>query len=91
MPKIPDCNRCLFYSHNPHLICSVHPSGVESDNCIDFRENISAEVEEQWQPEGVSYYNGELILQPFPLTIEQQLEILDTHPMFIGFCPQFCL
>jgi len=37
--KIPDCdalraavgNRCLLYAHDPHLICAVHPDGVNSD------------------------------------------------------------
>ena len=44
---------------------------------------------EQWEPEGASYYNGELILQPRQLwTREEQMELLDTHPMFTGRCPQ---
>ncbi|MEH2405323.1 hypothetical protein [Nostoc sp.] len=45
--------------------------------------------QEQWQPEGASYYNGELILQPQQgRTQQQQLELLDTHPLFTGKCPQ---
>ena len=45
--------------------------------------------EELWEPEGTSYYNGELILQPRQgWTLEQQLELLDTHPLFTGQCPQ---
>jgi len=44
--------------------------------------------EEQWEPVGASYYNGELIVQPRQRwTREQQLELLDTHPMFTGKCP----
>ncbi len=43
----------------------------------------------QWEPEGASYYNGELIVQPRQRwTREQQMELLDTHPMFTGRCPQ---
>jgi hypothetical protein len=42
-----------------------------------------------WEPEGATYYNGELILQPQQRwTPEQQLELLDTHPLFTGRCPQ---
>ncbi|MEH2447956.1 MAG: hypothetical protein V7K18_19930 [Nostoc sp.] len=38
---------------------------------------------------GYSYYNGELILQPQQgRTQQQQLELLDTHPLFTGKCPQ---
>jgi len=62
--KIPECDRCLLYSHNPHIICAVHPDGV-------------------------TYYNGELILQPRQRwTLEEQLELLDWHPLFTGKCPQ---
>lgn len=45
MPKIPDGDRCSLYAHNPHLVCAVHPDGVDSDKpdgmaslrCLDFR------------------------------------------------------
>ena len=89
MPKIHQCDRCLLYSHNPHLVCVVHPAGPQEDSCLDFRENPNAEPVELWEPEGASYYNGELILQPQQrLTQQQQLELLDTYPMFTGKCPQ---
>ncbi|BAY72863.1 hypothetical protein NIES23_56910 (plasmid) [Trichormus variabilis NIES-23] len=51
-----------MYSHDPHLVCAVHPSGVEGNICIDFRPNTNTQAEELWQPEGATYYNGELIL-----------------------------
>jgi len=45
--------------------------------------------EELWEPKGASYYNGELILQPQQRwTPEEQMELLDWHPMFTGKCPQ---
>lgn len=87
--KIPDCDRCLLYANNPHLICAVHPRGPNSDSCLDFRENPCAEsAEQQWEPEGASYYNGELIIQPQSRSPEEQLWLLDHHPMFSGTCPQ---
>jgi len=64
MPKLPECDRCFLYAHNPHLICAVHPTGPNTDTCPDFLENPDAEPDELWEPEGASYYNGELILQP---------------------------
>ncbi|MBD1838900.1 hypothetical protein NDI44_26950 [Trichocoleus sp. DQ-A3] len=89
MSKIPECDRCLLYSHDPDLVCAIHPSGVESDRCLDFRENPNAEPEELWQPEGATYYNGELMKQPKQRwTLKEQLELLDCHPMFTGRCPQ---
>lgn len=88
MNKIPDCDRCQLYAHNPHLVCAVHPSGVSGDRCLDFRLNPNAEPEENWEPEGASYYNGELILHCPRLTREQQLELLDSHPLFTGVCPR---
>lgn len=126
MPKLPECDRCLFCAHDYHIVCAVHPMGVEEDSCLDFRPNPELEGKrfrdilgvrrsrseppaasrqrddepysnpheedsdrEQWQPEGASYYNGELILQPQQYwTQEEQLELLDRYPMFTGKCPQ---
>jgi rubrerythrin len=46
-------------------------------------------MEKFWSPEGYSWYGGELISNKrSPLTPEEQLEILDTHPFFTGVCPQ---
>jgi hypothetical protein len=52
MPKIPECDRCLLYSHNPHLVCAVHPGGVDGNSCLDFREDPNAQAVELWEPEG---------------------------------------
>ncbi len=88
MPKILECDRCLLYSHNPHFVCAVHPDGVDG-GCLDFREDPNAEPAELWEPEGATYYNGELIVQlQQHWTREQQLELIDWHPMFTGRCPQ---
>lgn len=64
IPKIPQCDHCLLNSHNPHIVCVVHPAGPQGDSCLDFREDPNAEPLELWEPEGATYYNGELILQP---------------------------
>ena len=89
MPKISLCDRCSLYAHNPHLVCAVHPSGVEGDRCLDFRLDPNFKAEEQWAPEGYSWYDGELIPnRPSRYTAEEQLEILDNHPFFTGVCPQ---
>lgn len=89
MPKIPDCDRCLLNAHNPYLVCAIHPFGPDDNSCLDFRPATNAEPEELWEPEGASYYSGELILQPRQRwTREEQLELLDYHPLFTGKCPQ---
>ena len=89
MPKIDLCTRCFLYAHNPHLVCAVHPEGVNTDSCIDFRPDTNAEREEQWSPQGYSWYGDELIAnRPSRYTSEEQLEMLDNHPMFTGFCPR---
>ncbi|MCW6050122.1 hypothetical protein K4039_08510 [Lyngbya sp. CCAP 1446/10] len=89
MPKLPQCDRCLLYARNPHLICAVHPTGPTADTCLDFREDPNTAPDELWEPEGVSYYNGELIPQPrLRWTAAEQLELLDAHPLFTGRCPQ---
>ena len=97
MPKIPECDalcagfahRCTLYSHNPHLVCAVHPDGVNSDRCLDFRLDPNIKEDKQWSPFGYSWYGDELISnRPSRYTQEEQLEILDTHPIFTGVCPQ---
>lgn len=120
MPKIPDCERCLYYTNNHHLLCAAHPYGPEGDTCIDFSPNPELEGkrftdflgllqrnlehndsseffsnpfdlepdQELWEPEGASYYAGELILHPkVRWTREEQLELLETHPMWTRRCP----
>jgi hypothetical protein len=87
---LPICDRCLNNSHNPHLRCAIHPLGVATtlEQCLDFEFNLAAVDEEQWEPEGASFYGDELIITPEQRwTREQQLELLDWHPLFTGRCP----
>ena len=91
MGKIHLCDTCQFYSHDPHLVCAVHPYGVHSNDCIDYRrrEDLIEEDEEQWCPTGYYWYDGELIpIEPQRLTNDERLQILDTHPLFTGVCPE---
>ena len=91
--KIPQCDYCVFYSHNPHIICPVHPYGVYTNYCIDFRQDPNKEeiLEEVWSPDGyiLNYYDGELVVtKPSPYTKEELLDLIDYHPIFTGVCPQ---
>jgi hypothetical protein len=98
MNKLPECGRCLLYARSPYIVCAVHPTGVDGENCLDFREKPNVESEKLWEPEGASYiddelvlersyYNGEEIWQPQRLlTLEQQWHTLETHPFFTGCC-----
>jgi hypothetical protein len=69
MPKIPDCDalcagfahRCTLYAHNPHLVCAVHPDGIDTESCLDFRPDPNIEEDKQWSPFGYSWYGDELI------------------------------
>lgn len=117
MPKIPQCDHCLLYAHEPFIVCAVHPIGSTGNTCFDFRPNPELEgkrfvnflgleshqqnnetfnnpfdlepEEKLWEPEGATYYAGELIVQPKQYwTREEQLDLLDTHPMFTGRCPR---
>ncbi|MBD1848982.1 hypothetical protein H6F87_02970 [Cyanobacteria bacterium FACHB-502] len=33
----PQCQTCEFYTHNVHLRCTLHPLGLESEECCDFK------------------------------------------------------
>jgi hypothetical protein len=88
MPKIPQCDRCLLYSHDPHLICAVHPDGIDTESCLDFRPDPNIEEQQQWSPFGYSWYGDELIRDRSRYSQEEQIEILGNHPFFTGVCPQ---
>lgn len=76
------------------------PDDPEGKECHHFAPDPDAKIEELWEPQGVryiddelvierTYYNGEEIIQPpQQWSREQQLELIDTHPMFTGKCPQ---
>lgn len=66
MPKIPECDRCLLNTHNPYIVCAVHPFGVDDDSCLDFRPDAKVEPEELWSPEGTEFINGELKIKREP-------------------------
>ena len=77
-------NRCSLYAHNPQLVCAVHPMGVDTNRCIDFRPDPNTEIQEQWSPEGYSWYGEELIVnRPSRYSQEEQTEILNNHPFFM--------
>jgi hypothetical protein len=38
--QLGECDRCQFYSGNPHLLCAVHPQGPPAKSCPDFRLNL---------------------------------------------------
>lgn len=43
--KHAQCDRCQFYSRDPHLLCAVHPHGPSAEHCPDFEldPNLSLE------------------------------------------------
>lgn len=89
MPKIPDCDRCSLYARNPHLICAVHPDGIDTEFCLDFRPNPNIKEDKQWSPFGYSWYGDQLISnRTSRYSQSEQMEILDNHPFFTGVCPQ---
>ncbi|MBD1889484.1 hypothetical protein [Coleofasciculus sp. FACHB-SPT9] len=97
MPKIPECDRCQLNPRIPSIVCAVHPTGPDSDRCLDFRP--AAEPPELWAPPGTRFVDNELVLEqptydgePVPVprqrfTPEEKLELLDYHPLFTGRCP----
>ena len=100
--KLPECERCRFNPGSPYLCCGIHPTGVQSDRCPDFREDTTAADQHQqfmalewvaggdkglWEPDGASYYGNELVITTEQRwTREQKLALLDWHPMFTGRC-----
>jgi hypothetical protein len=95
MAKLDCCQYCEFYAHSLYMVCAEHPAGVVEDSCPDFAldleipdDDATAWYGEPWQPEGASYYGGELVLDRSGVrSLDEQLYLLDTHPLFTGRCP----
>lgn len=92
-PTGPTGDTCLDFRVNPELegkrfidflgLGSYQQDNEPFSNPFDLEPNG-----ELWEPKGSSYYAGELILQPQEhWTREEQLDLLDTHPLFPGRCP----
>lgn len=88
--RIPQCDRCLNNTRDPHILCTIHPLGtpVGMKSCPDYEADLTLPPGEWWEPEGASYYGNELVVTPVQrLTLQQKLELLDWHPIFTGRCP----
>jgi len=84
------CDRCRNNTRNPHLRCTIHPTGMPEDQkrCPDFEPDPNGPPSEWWEPVGASFYGDELIITPTQRwTRAQQLALLDWHPLFTGRCP----
>jgi len=92
-PYGPEGDSCLDFRPDPELegkrFIDFLGLGEQRDDEL-YNNPCDLDSDGQlWEPEGVSYYNGELILQSQPRwTQEEQLELLDMHPLFTGKCPQ---
>lgn len=97
-PAGPTGDTCLDFRLNPDLEgrkfvdflgLQRRQNREEITNDEPFSNPLDLEPDEDlWEPEGVSYYAGELILQPQQRwTQEEQLTLVDTHPLFTGKCP----
>lgn len=65
------------------MVCGVNPCGPDGDECPDFDA-----IAPRGEPLEGGYYAGDWIPQlPTRITVEQQLALLDWHPMFTGRCP----
>lgn len=95
-PAGPSSDNCSDFQPDPDLknirfqdFLGLHrqpPENTDADEAYSNPYSPNPD-EDQWEPDGASYYNGELILQPKQMTREEQLWLLDNHPLFTGVCP----
>jgi len=94
-PSGPHSRNCIDFRPDPDLEGKrfVDFLGLEYQQRDNEPYSNSYDLEpnrELWEPAGASYYNGELVIQPQQRwTTEEQLELLDWHPMFTGKCPRY--
>lgn len=99
MAKIPECELCRFYVHSAYMVCVMHPEGPDTIICHHYAFEPCAVQKDEPNPlswhtdDGRSAwqatYLGEPIAQPQrSLGMDEQLALLDTHPIFTGQCPE---
>ncbi|MBR8840825.1 MAG: hypothetical protein DSM106950_44385 [Stigonema ocellatum SAG 48.90 = DSM 106950] len=44
MLRVPECDRCQFYAHDPHIVCALHPADPGGSTCLDFRSDLDLEA-----------------------------------------------
>lgn len=107
-PNGPEANVCPDFIADPalegkHFVDFLGlQQQTEENNKLSHIEAFNAEYsDQQWQPEGVffvngelvineerSFYNGQEIVQPEQhWTQEEMLQLIDEHPIFTGRCP----
>lgn len=96
-PDGSDADTCPDFSPNPELegkrfvdfVSLLQQSRENFTSSESFSNPFDLKPDQDlWEPEGVTYYAGELILQPQQRwTPQEQLDLLDTHPLFTGRCP----
>lgn len=92
-PSGPINDTCLDFRPDPQIEGKrfVDFLGLESQQQSNeiFSNPFDLELSEKmWEPNCASYYAGELILQPQERwTRQEQLDLLDTHPIFTSRCP----
>jgi len=99
-PYGPEGDSCLDFRPDPELESKQFMDFLSLEAQQDEPYINPYDDEELWEPEGARYINGELVIerslynseeivQPRQRwTKEEQLELLDTHPLFTGKCPQ---
>jgi hypothetical protein len=86
--RLPECDRCQMFSHSEYLVCAIHPEGYKGMSCPDFAQIPGFIEDSPWAPIGYTYYGGELVSNSQPhLSREDQLWMLEHHPLFTGKCP----
>ena len=68
----------------------------QCDRCSDFRPEPEKETEDLWCPDGCNFVGDRMVKRPVTyeqdfqprLTRAEQYEVLMTHPIFTGMCPQ---
>lgn len=89
MQKLPECDRCRLNARTPYLLCTLHPAGIEAEECVEFDPDPNIPIAEPWLPVGMAWYDGHLVCSPLEQrwTAAQKLALLDWHPLFTGKCP----
>ncbi|MCM1985143.1 hypothetical protein [Lyngbya confervoides] len=85
--RIPQCDRCQYNAFSEYLVCALHPGGPDGAPCQDFEPWPAGlgEFPDLGYPEAGLEVHASALSR---LSLLEQLEQIESHPMFSGHCPQ---
>ena len=79
MIRSPNCYTCKYYAKSLQIVCAVHPSGPDGDNCSDREEGTAEDMarDARWRQSISPYLSGN---SDVPIAVERLQRAFESPP-----------